>query len=163
MKTLRARPVDAVNFASYGWLASAEGGNGRSINDGSSLRVDGAGALSLSAEAGAPCLAVFRAQARNPQGPWQMLERHRLGSQTFVPLGGVRYLMLVATGAGAPEAETLAAFLVAGHQAVTLHPGTWHHGLIALDSGDFVVLERGATQVDCELAQLAEAVSVRLD
>lgn len=92
-----------------------------------------------------------------------MLERHRLGSQTFVPLCGVRYLMLVATGADAPGVETLAAFLVAGHQAVTLHPGTWHHGLIALDSGDFVVLERGAALVDCDLAELAEPVSLRLD
>ncbi len=126
------------------------------------MRVDGGGELSLSAEGGSPCLAIFKAQARDLHGPWRVLERHRLGSQTFVPLGGVRYVMLVATGADTPDAETLAAFLVAGHQAVTLHPGTWHHGLIALDSGDFVVLERSAAQVDCELVDLPEAVSLRL-
>ena len=163
MKTLRALPITAQNFAPYGWLLSADGQAGRAINEGNSQRVDGTGALQLSAEAGLPCLAIFRAQARCPQGPWRVLERHRLGSQSFVPLCGARYLVLVATGADAPHAHSLAAFVVAGHQAVTLHPGTWHHGLIALDGGDFVVLERSAKQVDCDCVELAEPVSLSLE
>ena len=128
---LEVQPITADNFAPYGWLAYAEGRTGRPINEGSSLRVDDVGALDLIAAGGAPCLAVFRAQARDPRGPWQVLERHRLGTQTFVPLGGVSCVMLVATGDTEPDVSTLAAFVVAGHQAVTLRAGTWHHGLIA--------------------------------
>lgn len=160
---LQAQAITSHNFAPYGWVAQAHGETGRPINGGNSLRVDAVdsvGALALTADGGAPCLAVFRAQARSAQGPWQELERHLLGTQTFVPLAGARYLMLVALGDDAPQTATLAAFWVGGHQAVTLRAGTWHHGLIAPDGGDFVVVERAAAAVDCDLANLNPAVVV---
>ena len=160
---LQPRAITSLNFAPYGWVAQAAGASGRPINGGNSLRVDApatVGTLALTAEGGAPCLAVFRAQARSAQGPWQQLERHRLGTQTFVPLAGARYLVLVALGDPAPQTSTLAAFWVGGHQAVTLRAGTWHHGLIAPDGGDFVVVERTAAAVDCDLFDLNPAVRV---
>ena len=155
---LAIRPINAADFSPYGWLADADGASGRPINDGSSQRFDGVGELQLTAEGGAPCLALFRAQPRDPRGPWQQLERHRLGTQSFVPMGGASYVVLVALGETRPDEETLAAFAVAGHQAVTLCAGTWHHGLIAPQGGDFVVIERQAEAVDCELATLANPV-----
>lgn len=160
MRRLPLRPIDAAAFAPYGALAEAAGAKGRPINDGTSQRIDGVGELQLTAEGGAPCLALFRAQPRDPAGPWQVLERHRLGTQTFVPLAGAPFVLLVALGGDAPDEATLAAFDVAGHQAVTLHAGTWHHGLIAPRGGDFVVIERRAAAEDCELARLAEAVTL---
>ena len=160
MKQLPIRPIDAAAFAPYGWLADAEGGAGRPINDGSSHRIDAVGELQLTADGGAPCLALFRAQPRHPRGPWQVLERHRLGTQTFVPMGGAPYVLLVALGEAQPDESTLVAFAVSGHQAVTLRAGTWHHGLIAPQGGDFVVIERRGAEVDCELAKLADAVTL---
>jgi ureidoglycolate lyase len=160
MTTLTARPITNEAFALYGWLAQAGKGSGRPINTGSSQRWDAPGALSLDANGGQACLAIFHAQARDPLGPWRVLERHRLGTQTFVPMGGARCVMLVATGVDQPDPHTLAAFIVAGDRVVTLHAGTWHHGLIALDAGDFAVIERQAPQTDCELAELVQAVSL---
>jgi len=159
---LPIRPISAAEFAPYGWLADADADAacGRPINEGSSQRIDGVGELQLTAEGGVPCLALFRAQPRDPQGPWQQLERHRLGTQTFVPMGGARYVVLVALGDEQPDMATLAAFAAADHQAVTLRAGTWHHGLIAPQGGDFVVIERRADTVDCELAMLATAVTL---
>lgn len=163
MSLLRILPVSVEAFAPYGWVAEANvehSRSGRLINHGSSLRVDGVGELSLTSEGGTPCLAVFRAQPRDPRGPWVELERHRLGTQTFVPMGGASYVVLVALGDAAPEPSTLAAFMANGQQAVTLRAGTWHHGLIAPEGGDFVVIERSAEGVDCELAMLASAVTL---
>jgi ureidoglycolate lyase len=160
VKRLPIRPIDADGFAPYGWLADAEGATGRPINDGTTQRIDGVGELHLTADGGVACLALFRAQPRDPRGPWQVLERHCLGTQSFVPMGGVPYVVLVALGGLAPEEGTLAAFAVAGHQAVTLRAGTWHHGLIAPQGGDFVVIERRGTEVDCELATLPQAVTL---
>lgn len=160
---LQARPIVADAFAPYGWLVDpARESGGAPINAGTSLRLDGFGALALTAEGGTPCLAVFRARAQPPQGPWRVLERHRHGTQTFVPLGGARCLVVVALGNDAPDPSTLAAFVVGGHQAFTLHAGTWHHGLIALDDGDFVVIERTAGAEDCEVVHLPVPVRVRL-
>ena len=160
--TLQARPIEAEAFAPYGWLVDpAARASGAPINAGTSLRLDGFGALALTADGGVPCLAVFRARAQAPQGPWQVLERHRLGTQTFVPLSAARCLVLVALGDDAPDPATLAAFVVGGHQAFTLHAGTWHHGLIALDDGDFVVVERRAAAEDCEVVHLPVPVHVQ--
>lgn len=160
MTRLPIRPIGAADFQPFGWLADADGASGQTINDGTSLRIDVLGDLQLTAAGGVPCLALFRAQPRDPRGPWQVLERHRLGTQTFVPMGGARYVLLVALGEDRPDADTLAAFAVAGHQAVTLRAGTWHHGLIAPDGGDFVVVERQAAAVDCEQALLGSAVTL---
>lgn len=158
MRALPLRPMAAADFAPYGWLAPAEGAAGRPINEGSSLRIEGGGELQLTADGGAPCLAVFRASPRDPRGPWQLLERHRLGTQTFVPMGGAAYVVLVALGNAAPDESTLAAFAVSGGQAVTLRAGTWHHGLIAPQGGEFVVIERRGAELDCDVARLGTAV-----
>lgn len=150
-------------FAPYGWVIDASDAAGTAINGGSSQRTDGLTELAFDAAGGQPCLAIFKAKARDPAGPWTELERHRLGTQTFIPLNGVRYLVLVALGDALPVASTLQAFVVSGHQGITLRAGTWHHGLLALSDGDFVVLERSSAVVDCELAQLPEAVSMTLN
>ena len=160
--TLVAAPITREAFARYGWLIDAAGLEGRAINAGSSQRIDGLTELVLASDGGVPCLAIFRAQARELAGPWQEMERHRLGTQTFVPLNGARYVVLVAGGGARPDPATLMAFLVGGHQGITLRPGTWHHALLALDGGDFVVLERRESRVDCETATLAQPLRIAL-
>jgi ureidoglycolate lyase len=135
VSSLKPIPITAANFARFGWLASGENlttAQSRPINGGTSLRLDECGELSLTAEGGQACLALFRAQARDLTQPFVTLERHRLGTQTFIPMGGVCYVMLVAHGDTEPGVASLAAFIARGDQAVTLRADTWHHGLIAL-------------------------------
>jgi ureidoglycolate lyase len=172
---LELQPLSAAAFAPYGEVigipaagaratvdaAHAGGLPVRAINGGTSQRFDMPGGLDLHAQGGEPCVAVFRAQAQALDGPWRVLERHRLGSQTFIPLAGARCVVLVARGDAAPDPATLAAFAVDGAQGFTLHADTWHHGLIALDEGDFVVIERRGDTVDCEFAELAPPVTLR--
>ena len=163
MRRLTAQPISREAFAPFGWLIDAPSNAGTAINGGSSQRFDGVTELALDAQGGKPCLAIFKAKARDSAGPWTELERHCLGTQTFIPVNGVPYVVLVALGQDTPDISTLQAFTVGGHQGITLSAGTWHHGLLALADGDFVVLERSADSVDCELAQLPEPVSITLD
>ncbi|MFN3297617.1 ureidoglycolate lyase [Caldimonas sp.] len=159
---LPVEPLQAAAFARFGWLIEGDGRRSRSINAGTSERIETAGVLQLDAQGGQPCLAVFRARAQPPGGPWHTLERHRLGSQSFIPLAGTRCLVLVALGDPRPDPATLAAFLVDGRRGYTLHPGVWHHALIALDDGDFVVIERAGPREDCEIAHLTTPVRLAL-
>lgn len=167
-RRLTVQPATAAAFAPYGWLidaaAQAPGRRERAINAGTSRRIDGLGELHLAAAEGRAGLAIFQAQAQALEGPWQQLERHRQGTQSFIPLTGARWVLLVACSAPqalAPDTASLAAFALHGHQGATLHPGTWHHGLIALDAGDFVVIERFAATEDCDLAALAPPVRLQ--
>ncbi|WP_315971457.1 ureidoglycolate lyase [Variovorax sp. PAMC28562] len=41
-----------------------------------------------------------------------------------------------------------------------LAPGTWHHALLAVDARDFVVVERVAATVDCDVSEVNPTVSV---
>lgn len=152
--TLVAQPLTAANFAPFGTVLEAPRHGGRWINGGSSERFDLVEDLQLGAAGGHAQLALFRASAQTYPIAIREVECHRLGSQTFVPWGHRRFVVVVAPAGGPPAADALKAFVTDGHQGVVLAPGTWHHGLLALDAGDFLVIERAAPVVDCDLHPL---------
>lgn len=154
---LYAQALTAERFARFGTVIEMPQGAGRPINGGNAQRFDLVHDLQLQQAGGHPLLALFRAQARVFPHAVTELERHALGSQSFVPLGRRRFVVVVAPG---PQA--LAAFVSNGEQGVVLAPGTWHHALLAVDAGDFVVVERAAAAVDCDVLRWDEAVSVAL-
>lgn len=158
---LLAQPLTAQAFAPYGTVIAAPAGAGRLINGGNAQRFDLVDDLQLGAGGGRPMLALFRAQARRFPHAVTEMERHALGSQSFVPLGERRFVIVVAPAGPAPAAEALAAFVTDGRQGVTLAPGTWHHALLAVDAGDFVVVERASAAVDCDTMALAVPADLR--
>ena len=158
---LKALPLTADAFAAYGTVLQAPMGNGRFINGGTTERFDLIDDLQLSDSGGRAQLALFRAQARSFPQPLIEMERHALGSQSFVPIGAARRFVIVVAAAGdAPSAQALVAFVTDGHQGITLAPGTWHHALLAVDAGDFIVVERAGDAVDCDICGLLDGVSV---
>ncbi|MGJ7504394.1 ureidoglycolate lyase [Variovorax sp. ZT5P49] len=160
---LVAQPLTSQAFAPYGTVIEAPTGEGRPINGGNAQRFDLLDDLQLDAEGGRPMLALFRAQARRFPHEVSEMERHALGSQTFVPLGDRRFVIVVARAGDAPtSAQQLAAFVTDGRQGVVLAPGTWHHALLAVDAGDFVVIERAGSGVDCDVCLLRQGGSVQL-
>lgn len=145
--TLQARPLTPEAFAPFG----------QAINSGTSRRHVLVGDLQLGADQGRGELSLSRAQARVFPLRLQELERHLLSTQSFIPLGGPRRLALVVARPGpAPHTpdHQLQAFVSDGWQGVCLHAGTWHHPLLAVDAGDFLVIERRADVVDCEVLPL---------
>lgn len=163
MRTLRPQALTAEAFAPYGQIVQAPAGaSGRAINAGTTERLDLVDDLQLHAAGGRATLALFRAQARQFPLPLREMERHALGSQSFLPLGSKRFVLVVAPAGNLPEAEDLAAFLSDGLQGVVLAPGTWHHALLAVEAGDFVVIERAGATVDCDLHALAEPALLEL-
>jgi ureidoglycolate lyase len=160
---LIAQRLTAEGFAPYGTVIAvpADSVSGRFINGGSTRRFDLIGDMQLSVDGGRPTLALFRAQARGFPHAVTEMERHALGSQTFVPMGGERrFVIVVAPPGNPPTSDALVAFVTDGREGVTLAPGTWHHALLAVDAGDFVVVERAAASVDCDVCVVSPTVSV---
>lgn len=157
---LRITPLTPQGFAPYGTVIAVPAAEGRPINGGNARRFDLIDDLQLGADGGRPVLALFRAQARSFPHEVAEMERHALGSQTFVPLGERRFVIVVAQAGKAPSADALAAFVTDGLQGVTLAPGTWHHALLAVDAGDFVVVERAGQHVDCDTCTVGTPVVV---
>ena len=88
-----------------------------------------------------------------------VLERHPLGSQAFVPLDGQQFVVVVAPADEPPSTAALKAFLSNGRQGVNYARGTWHMPLIGFASGQrFLVIDRGAIGGNCEEHVLTDTV-----
>ncbi|MGB5164097.1 MAG: ureidoglycolate lyase [Woeseiaceae bacterium] len=88
-----------------------------------------------------------------------MVERHPLGSQAFVPLQRCRMLLLVAPPGESVEASELRAFVSNGRQGINYRRGTWHMPLIAFDEGnEFLIVDRAMGEPNCDMHDLAEPV-----
>ena len=71
-----------------------------------------------------------------------IMEQHPLGSQTFLPLDGAEYLVVVAPR-GNLDPAAIRSFHGLPSQGVNYLRGVWHHPLIALHrTSDFVVIDR---------------------
>jgi len=150
---LTAQVLTATAFASFGDVIAAAPGRGTAINAGSAQRFDDQTELDVHAEGGMPCVTIFRTGEEAHCAPYhlRLFERHRLGSQTFVPLGQGRCLAVVTLGETAPDESAIQAFIVEPGQGITLRRGVWHHPLITLGGADVLVVERRAAEVDCEI------------
>ena len=161
-RRIAAQPLTRESFLPYGELIAPGAAAGTAINAGSAQRFDDLSSLDLAGDGGAACLALFRATGAAAAGPVPLraFERHRLGSQTFVPLGAGRCLCVVAGGGDAPDEAAIHAFVVEPGQGITLRRGVWHHPLITLGPADVLVIERRAAQVDCEIHPISGRIMV---
>jgi ureidoglycolate lyase len=141
---LTAVAITAEAYSPYGDLLSADRMDiaPREANQGTATRKNGQIAIAhdrLSARAN---FASFRCAPRTEWPmPLLLLEKHPHSTQTFIPMSGSRYVVVVALGRDAPDLATLRAFVVSGATAVSYKPGIWHHPMIALDrQTDFACL-----------------------
>ena len=153
-------------FAAPGQPGALPPAGARAINGGTTWRLDLTHNLELDHAGGKPGLAVYSASARQFPMALEVLERHAAGSQSFLPLTGARFVVVVAAPGPTPAAAALRAFITTGQQGVVLNIGTWHHALLAVEAGSFAVLERhpstAGSVADCEFTALAAAVWLAL-
>ena len=138
-------PLTAEAFAPYGDVLEATG-DFRLINEGWCQRHHDRARLDFGAE-GRGGISMFRARPRALPYSFDLIERHPLGSQAFIPLGLDPFLVIVADS---PEARPRA-FLTAPGQAINLCRGTWHGVLTPLaEPGVFAVIDRIAEGANLE-------------
>ena len=140
MRTITARPLTAEAFAPFGDVLEARGAPDKVINAGLCGRFHDRARLDFAD--GRAGMSVFDAQPRALPYDLDMMERHPEGSQCFIPMHRVEWLVTVAPDAGGRPGDPLA-FLAAPGQAVNLLRGTWHGVLTPLHApGLFAVIDR---------------------
>jgi ureidoglycolate lyase len=148
---LIASPLSRSGFEPFGEVIQIEGSRHYTINEGWAERYHDLACVDVTAAGGRPLINIFRARPRTLPLSIRAVERHALGSQAFIPLARSRFLVVVAPPGGAPKPSDLRAFITDGVQGVNYRPGVWHHPLLSLDQvSDFVVIDRGAAETDCE-------------
>lgn len=153
---LLPEPLTAAAFAPFGDVIEAGPGvPSFPINAGNTLRFHDLARIEPGPE-GRAILSIFRGQARAIPFPVEMMERHPLASQAFVPLAPRPYLVVVAPPGPAPTGADLKAFLAAPGQGVNYAPGVWHHPLLALEAeSDFLVVDRAGPGANCDECRIA--------
>jgi ureidoglycolate lyase len=155
--TVRAEPLTAAAFAAYGDVLEATG-DFHPINAGLCARYHDRARLDFTD--GRAGLSLFDAQACALPYRFDLVERHPLGSQAFVPMTQAAFLVIVAPDDnGIPRSPR--AFLTNGAQAINLHRGTWHGVLTPLQApGRFVVLDRIGTGANLQEYRYAQPWTV---
>jgi len=151
--TLTSEPLTPAGFSSFGDVIDANRPDlATPINQGYADRFGDLARIDTAHAGGRPMVSIYRARASALPLRLRLLERHRWGSQAFIPLGRHAFLVIVAPADAEPQLDRLRVFRTAPGQGVNLARGVWHHPLVALEAGDFFVVERAAPDgtVDCD-------------
>ncbi len=138
---IRAEPLTAAAFAPFGDVLDTAGDPDRIINAGLCGRWHDRARLDFGSD-GRAGISVFRSETRSLPYRVDLVERHPLGSQAFIPMTADPFLVVVAEDdRGTPV--RLRAFLTAPGQGINLLRNTWHGVLTPLaPPGLFAVIDR---------------------
>ena len=140
MIRVRAQPLTTEAFAPFGDVLEAEGAPDKLINQGLCGRYHDRARLEF--DGGRAGISLFKATLRALPYRLEMMERHPLGSQAFIPMSQDAFLVIVAQDSG-NRPDTPLAFLTRAGQAINLHKNTWHGVLTPIaGSGLFAVIDR---------------------
>jgi len=141
-RTLRIQPLSAQAFAPYGEVIEARGEPSVMINRGNCARYSDLAALDFAGPEGRAGISLFAGQPYTLPLTLDMMERHPLGSQAFLPMGADPFLVIVAPDAGGVPGVPLA-FLSAPGQGVNYRRNIWHGVLTPLERpAVFAVVDR---------------------
>ena len=153
--TLEIQPLTREAFAPFGEVIEAsDAAKHFTINGGNTERYHDLANIAPGPD-GRVIVSIFRGQPRSLPFTVQMMERHPLASQAFIPMSGRPYLVVVAPAGEPPEVEDLKVFIARGDQGVNYATGVWHHPLLALEGVcDFLVVDRSGPGHNCDEVQL---------
>ena len=157
--TLQAVPLTAERFAPYGDVIETSRGSADAMNSAHFERFGNLCTVDLMNDGP---VAVSIARCRTPGSlplRLEMVERHPLGSQAFIPLSPCKMIIVVAPPEASVDADALCAFVSNGRQGINYRRGTWHMPLISFTAGqEYLIIDRGGDEPNCDQHTFADAV-----
>ena len=141
-KIIKPIKINRSNFATYGDLISTNDINPLDINAGYAKRFDNLADLNTLKDGGKTIVSIFSALKRTFPMKIDMMEKHPLGSQAFVPMKETTFLSFVAPAGKAPEINKIQSFIIPPKMGVNYKPGIWHFPLISTENTNFLVIDR---------------------
>ena len=141
-KIIKPIKITRANFAAYGDLISSDDIKPMDINAGYAKRFDNLANINTSKDGGKTIVSIFSALKRNFPMKIDMMEKHPLGSQAFIPMNETTFLCFVAPPGESPEIDKLHSFIIPPKTGINYKPGIWHFPLISTEDTDFLVIDR---------------------
>ena len=141
-KIVKPIKINKSNFATFGDLISADDIKPIDINAGYAKRFDNLADLNTSQGGGKTIISIFSALKRTFPMKIDMMEKHPLGSQAFIPMKETTFLCFVAPPGESPEINKIQSFVVPPKTGINYKPGIWHFPLISTEDSNFLVIDR---------------------
>jgi ureidoglycolate lyase len=141
------KPIEITrkNFAAYGDLISSDNIKPIDINAGYAKRFDNLANINTSRDGGKTIVSIFSTLKRTFPMKIDMMEKHPLGSQAFIPMKETNFIVLVAPPGDKPEISKIESFVVSRGIGINYKPDIWHFPLISTENMNFLVMDRKGT------------------
>ena len=141
-KIIKPIKINRSNFNTYGDLISTSHIDPIDINAGYAKRFDNLANLNTSKNEGKTIVSIFAALKRTFPMKIDMMEKHPLGSQAFIPMQETTFLCFVAPPGESPDISKIQSFIVPPKNGINYKPGIWHFPLISTEDTNFLVIDR---------------------
>ena len=141
-KIIKPIKINRSNFAAFGDLISTKDINPIDINAGYAKRFDNLIDLDTLKDGGKTIVSIFSALKRNFPMKIDMMEKHPLGSQSFIPMKETTFLAFVAPSGEFPEIDKIESFIIPPNTGINYKAGIWHFPLISTENTNFLVIDR---------------------
>ena len=139
---IKPKLISKENFKKFGDMITTSGIKPLEINDGYAKRFDGIANLNTKKDDGESTISIFSALKRSFPMKVDMMEKHPLGSQAFIPMKETVFLAFVAPEGDVPDLNKIESFIVPNGIGVNYNAGVWHFPLIATEDMNFLVVDR---------------------
>ena len=136
------KPITKENFSKFGDMITTENIKPLEINNGYAKRFDEIAKIDTSSQNGETTISIFSALKRSFPMKIDMMEKHPLGSQAFMPMKETTFLTLVAPEGEKPDLEKIESFIIPRGIGINYRTGVWHFPLISTEDMDFLVVDR---------------------
>ena len=145
---ISVQPMEAASFAPFGDVIALKPDADKMINQNLCGRHHDLAKLAF--DDGQAGISLFDAEQRQLPYALDMMERHPLGSQAFIPLHEHSFLVIVAKDIKGRPGQPLA-FMTAPRTGINIYKNTWHGVLTPLKApGIFAVVDRIGTGSNLE-------------
>ena len=141
-KIIKPIKINRSNFNIYGDLISTNDINPMDINEGYAKRYDNLANLDTTKNDGKTIVSIFSSLKRSFPMTIDMMEKHPLGSQAFIPMKETTFLCFVAPQGEYPEINKIQSFIIPPKTGINYKPGIWHFPLISTEDINFLVIDR---------------------
>ena len=139
---VKPKKITKENFVTFGDVISSDSVKPISINAGYAKKFDDLANINTSKDKGRAAVSIFSALKRSFPMKINMMEKHPLGSQAFIPMKETTFIAFVAPPSEKPEINMIESFIVSPGKGINYKPGIWHFPLISTENMNFLVVDR---------------------
>ena len=139
---IKPKKINKKKFRKFGQIIDTSKKKYFKINNGYAKRYDNLGKIDTSTKKGKTIVSIFSAKRRMFPMKIDMMEKHPLGSQAFIPMKETSFLIFVAPKGNRPNLKKIESFRIPKQTGINLNPGIWHFPLISKKNINFLVIDR---------------------